>query len=74
MSTTDRLEPLIDVMGQLYAELGEAASYNRAWRAGIQHRLLVKRGRCWHVPAENKAALRAALLARPRRPMRSATT
>ena len=70
--STEKLESLIDYTGQLYAEFGPAASYNRLYKAGIQHRLLVKRGRVWHVPAENKPRLRAALLAMPRRPIRSA--
>ena len=67
------LEPLPDVTGEFFRELGPVASYNRCWRAGLFANLLVKRGWCWFVPSENKAALKAAVRALPRRPLHNIT-
>src|SRR5947208_15666161 len=64
---SQQFESLPEVAAKLYAELGETASYNRCWRAGLFTGLLVKRGRCWHVPTEKVAQLRAAVLALPGR-------
>ena len=59
----DDLESLVDVAGELHEELGPVASYLRTYRAGITHRLFVRRGRAWFVPPENKARLKIAVLA-----------
>jgi hypothetical protein len=64
---SQQLQPFSDVQGELYAELGEVASFNRSYRAGLKSGVLVRQGRGYFVPTDKKAVIRDIVLALPRR-------